>query len=72
MSAGAYDITIEQGATFTLNLDYKDANDVLVLVVGTGYDCRAQIRESHGGSLIAWGDTQYTTCLLYTSPSPRD
>ena len=53
MSAGTYNITIEQGATFTLNLSYKDsAGDVVQLVAGN-YTAAMKIKESHGGNLIA-------------------
>jgi len=55
-SAGRYDITIEQGASFALKLDYKDSEDT-TLNVSSGISARMQIRESIGGILIAWGDT---------------
>lgn len=52
MAAGAYDITIEQGATFTLNLSYKDsAGDVVDL--SSGYSSRMKIKEAADGTLIA-------------------
>ena len=52
MAAGKYDITIEQGATFTLNLSYKDsAGDVVDL--SSSYTSRMKIRESTGGTIIA-------------------
>ena len=57
MSAGEFDINIEQGATFGLDISYKDSDSVLVLLGSGGYSVRMQIRESHGGTLIAWGDT---------------
>lgn len=44
MSAGRYSFTIEQGATFQLNLQYKDSNGDPVDL--TGYYGRMQIRPS--------------------------
>lgn len=41
--AGLYDITIEQGATWTLNLTYKDENQDRVNL--TGYAAALQIRQ---------------------------
>jgi hypothetical protein len=42
MSAGRYSFTIEQGATFQLELQYKDSNQTPVNL--TGYSGRMQIR----------------------------
>ena len=56
MSAGKFDITIEEGTDFNLKLDYKDSNDVTV-DLSSGYNARMQIRESIGGTLIAWGSS---------------
>jgi hypothetical protein len=53
MSAGRFDIEIEKGADFTLNLDYKDSNDTTVDL--STFSARMQIRESSGGALICWG-----------------
>ena len=52
MAAGKYDITIEQGATFTLNLSYKNSAGA-VLDLSSGYSARMKIRESTGGTIIA-------------------
>jgi len=52
MAAGKHDITIEQGATFTLNLSYKDS-DGAVVNLSSGYTGRMKIRESTGGTIIA-------------------
>lgn len=52
MSAGRYDITIEQGATFTLPISYKDSNDA-VIDLSSGYTARMRIKESVGGTLLA-------------------
>ena len=51
MAAGKYDITIEQGATYTLNLSYKDS-DGDVINLSSGYTSRMKIRESVGGTII--------------------
>lgn len=42
MSAGKYDFTLEQGATFSRDIVYKDANGAIVNL--TGYSARMQIR----------------------------
>lgn len=44
MAAGSYDITIEQGATFSLVLTWKDENGALINL--TGFSARMQIREN--------------------------
>jgi len=46
MPAGRYNLLIEQGATFTIDLQYKDSNGVAVDL--TGYSGRLQIRPSIG------------------------
>jgi len=45
MTAAAHDITIEQGATFVLNLVWRDANDALINI--SGYTARMQVRATH-------------------------
>lgn len=45
MAAGIYDITVEQGATFTLSATWKDSTGALVNL--TGYSARMQIRETY-------------------------
>ena len=44
MAAGIYNLSIEQGATFDLEIRYKDANGDPVDL--TGYSGRLQIRQS--------------------------
>lgn len=46
MSAGKYNITIEQGATYTVEIQYKDSNSSPIDL--TGYSGRMQIRPSIG------------------------
>lgn len=43
MSAGKYNITIEQGATFVLPITWKDGSDQPVNL--TGYTARMQVRQ---------------------------
>jgi selenophosphate synthetase-related protein len=45
MAAGVYDITIEQGATFTMSLTWKDSTGSPVNL--TGYTARMQVRENY-------------------------
>lgn len=45
MAAATYDILIEQGATFQLNLVYKDSNDTPIDI--SGYTARMQVRRSY-------------------------
>ena len=52
MAAGRYDITIEQGATFTLPISYKDSTDA-VIDLSSGYTARMKIKESVGGTILA-------------------
>jgi hypothetical protein len=50
MSAGRYSFTIEQGATFQLELIYKDSNQTPVDL--TGYSGRMQIRPTVDSNTI--------------------
>lgn len=45
MAAATYDILIEQGTTFQLNLVYKDSNDAPIDV--SGYTARMQVRRTY-------------------------
>ena len=45
MAAGLHNITIEQGATFELNLRYTDANGAAIPL--TGWTARMQVRATH-------------------------
>jgi len=57
MAAGKYNIVIEQGATYQVELQYKDSNNQPIDL--TGYSGRMQIRPSIGS----------TTSYLYLSSS---
>jgi hypothetical protein len=49
MSAGRYDIVLEQGATFDLPLRYEDSAGGVDL---SGYSARMQVREAPASSLL--------------------
>ena len=48
MAAGRYNLLIEQGSTFQIELQYKDSNGVAVDL--TGYSGKLQIRPSIGST----------------------
>lgn len=48
MLAGQYDITVEQGSTFSLTLVYQDQRGYVVPL--TGYTARMQLRQSAAAS----------------------
>jgi hypothetical protein len=50
MSAGRYDIILEQGATFDLPLTYRDPAGTPVDL--TGYTARMQVREAPASSVL--------------------
>lgn len=51
MLAGQYDITVEQGSTFSLTLTYKDQRGYVIDL--TDHTARMQLRPSVGSSTIA-------------------
>jgi hypothetical protein len=51
MSAGTYDITIDQKADFIINLAFKDPVTNLPIPL-TGYSFKSEIKASYGGALI--------------------
>lgn len=59
MSAGRYDIDIEQGSTFALSVTYQDT-DNNVIDLSSGYTAAMQVRESFDSS---------ATLLSLTSPA---
>lgn len=48
MSAGIYNFTMDQGATFNLEVLYKDANDAVINL--TGYTAKMQMRKAYDTS----------------------
>ena len=54
--AGKYNIVIEEGSTFTLDLIYKNSAGVQQDLSGS-YTARMQIRDSPGGDLIDSSDS---------------
>ena len=66
MAAGKYDITIEQGATFTLNLSYKNSAGA-VQDLSSSYTARMKIRESVGGTIIASTESAESPKNIITS-----
>ena len=48
--AGIYDVIIEQGATFSMRMTYRDSADAIVDL--TGYTARMQVRPYHSSSKI--------------------
>jgi hypothetical protein len=50
MPAGIYNITAEQGATFTRVLTWRDSNDALIDL--TGYTARMQVRADYASSTV--------------------
>ena len=68
MSAGKYDFTIEQGATFSLPLAYKDSAEALVDLLS--YSAVMKIKASPGGTVYASsvsGEGQLITIDLVTN-----
>lgn len=61
--AGKYDIAIEQGATWTLNLTYRDGDNNLVNL--TGYTARMHIRPfARSKTLILERSSAESTMIL--------
>lgn len=50
MSAGSYDLYIEQGATLSLPIVWKDSEGAVINI--TGYTARMQVRQSVNSSTI--------------------
>lgn len=62
MTAGIYDITIEQGATFTLSATWKDSAGVPVNL--TGYSARMQVRSTYENEDVLVSLTSPTNITL--------
>ena len=61
--AGKYNIVIEEGSTFTLDLIYKDSAGAQQDLSGE-YTARMQIRDSPGGDLIDSSDSSPGNIVL--------
>lgn len=61
MSAGVYDIIIEQGATFIMNATWKDSTGAVINL--TGYSARMQIRSDYNSdeALVSLTDSSGIT-----------
>lgn len=51
MAAGYYDVVIEQGATFSLSLTYKDSTGAAINL--TGFTARSKFKTSFSGTAVA-------------------
>lgn len=51
MAAGYYDVVIEQGATFSLSLTYKDSTGAAINL--TGFTARSKFKPSFSGTAVA-------------------
>ena len=65
MSAGKYDFTIEQGATLSIPIAYKDSSEVLQ-DLSSSYTIRMRIKGSTGGTIYASTETE-----TQTNPTPQ-
>jgi hypothetical protein len=73
VSAGRYDITLEQGATFDLPLHYRDPQGVPIDL--TGYSARMQVREAPASALFVEFNSALTArgfILLNGDPQDRE
>ena len=68
MSAGRYDILIEQGATLDLDVDYKDSTGTL-FQLGSNYTAAMKIKDAIGGTEIASLTNSSGITLASTSPN---
>ena len=73
MSAGTYNIEIEKGATFTLDIDYKN-NEGNLYDLSSNYSAKMYIRANYGGDLYDSNDSSQsvdniTITLAATSPN---
>lgn len=68
MSSGKYDITIEQGTTLDLDIDYKDSEGAL-FELGSNYSAAMKIKESKEGTEIASLTNGSGITLSDTSPN---
>ena len=65
MAAGVYDITVEQGATFEMELTWKDSTGASVVL--TGYSARMKARRTYTDTTVLFSLTSGSEIVL-TSP----
>lgn len=71
MSAGRYDITVEQGATFDLPLRYKTPAGTAVNL--TGYSAKMQVREAAASAVFVEFNSQLTANgFIFLTGSPQN
>lgn len=62
MSAGSYDIVVEQGATFRLLVTWEDPAETPIDL--SGYSARLQARQIQGGAIVCSMTTQNGAIVL--------
>ena len=71
MSAGRYDITVEQGATFDLPLRYKTPAGTPVNL--TGYTARMQVREAPATAVfVEFNSTLTANGFIFLTGTPQN
>lgn len=71
MSAGRYDITLEQGATFDLPLHYRDPTGASIDL--SGYSAKMQVREaSHTEVLVEFNSSLTSNGFIFLSGPSED
>ena len=72
-SAGIYDHAVKMWATLSQELNYNVMYSprVVLMLAHTVHDVQSAMRHVYANRLNGV-DNEWLTCLLYTSPSPRD
>lgn len=69
MTAGVYDVTVEQGATFRLEAVYKDSAGAVVDL--TGYTARMQIRKKKSSTTTLSDSTTANGEIVITAAAGK-